>query len=332
MSGCRVLDGGAQRDAARELAADVAAGLSSTPKSLPSKWLYDAEGSRLFRRITELAEYYPTRAEAEILRRHRDDILARVGGGPLDLVDLGAGDGRKTMLLLEWLRHEGRDFRYVPIDISEAAVRGLVGAASDRLPGLQVEGLVSQYAAGIDWLRKERGARRRLALFLGSSIGNLTRPQAETFLRGLSRALAEGDHVLIGFDLKKDIGRLVRAYDDRHGVTAQFNLNLLARINRELGGRFDLTRFRHYATWDVARGAVESWLVSTEAQAVPVEALGRAFAFEAWEGIHTEYSHKYLESDVIALADASGFTVEAGFTDRRGWFLDSLWRVGPRSR
>jgi dimethylhistidine N-methyltransferase len=332
MTEIRVLDGAAHRDTARELADDVARGLSSTPKHLPSKWLYDAEGSRLFRRITELTEYYPTRAEAEILHVHRAEILAGLDGGPLDLVDLGAGDGRKTMLLLEWLRHEGRDFRYVPIDISEAAVRGVVGAVSDKLPGIEVEGLVSQYAAGLDWLRSERGARRRLALFLGSSIGNLTRPQAVTFLRGLARALAEGDHVLIGFDLKKDIGRLVRAYDDRHGVTAQFNLNLLARINRELGGRFDLTKFRHYATWDVVRGAVESWLVSLEPQAVPVEALGRTFAFEAWEGIHTEHSHKYLESDVIALAVESGFIVEAGFTDRNGWFLDSLWRVAPRTR
>jgi dimethylhistidine N-methyltransferase len=332
MTNYRILDGADERDASRAFAEDVARGLSSSPKRLPSKWLYDAEGSRLFRRITELTEYYPTRAEAEILHLHRADILGRVADGPLDLVDLGAGDGRKTMLLLEWLRREGRDFRYVPIDISESAVRGLVGAVGDRLPGVEIEGLVSQYAAGLAWLRAERGARRRLALFLGSSVGNLARPEAVAFLRGLSGSLAEGDHVLVGFDLKKDIGRLVRAYDDRHGVTAQFNLNLLARINRELGGRFDLTKFRHYATWDVVLGAVESWLVSVEAQVVPVEALGRAFAFEAWEGIHTEHSHKYLESDVSSLAAESGFVVEAGFTDHNGWFLDSLWRVGPRSR
>jgi uncharacterized SAM-dependent methyltransferase len=217
------------------------------------------------------------------------------------------------------------DFRYVPVDICEAAVRDLVGTVRARLPDAPVEGLVSEYARALEWLRTERAGRRRLVLFLGSSIGNLDGAQATAFLRGLWTGLRDGDHVLVGFDLKKDPELLWRAYNDREGVTARFDLNLLARINRELGADFDLARFRHYAPYDPVSGAVRTYLVSREPQTVRVAALERAFTFDAWEPLHTEVSHKYLPADVHALAAAAGFTVRADYTDRRAWFLDSLW-------
>jgi uncharacterized SAM-dependent methyltransferase len=164
-------------------------------------------------------------------------------------------------------------------------------------------------------------------LFLGSNIGNLDRPRARTFLRRLWTGLASGDHVLIGFDLKKDIERLLAAYNDREGVTASFNLNLLTRINRELGGHFDAARFRHFSTYNVFSGAMESYLVSLDPQEVRIDRLQSSFTFRAWEPLHTEYSYKYLLADIERLAKESGFEVVSHFHDRRGFFADSLWRV-----
>lgn len=325
-AGYRVLTPGIARTSAREFATDVLVGLCEKPKRLPSRWFYDDEGSRLFARICDVPEYYLTRTEHEILRTHAARIMGAFGDAPFNLVDLGAGDGRKTATLLEQAARAGLPCRYVPIDVSEAAMEGLVAATRGRFPGLEVEGIVSEYTVGIEWLA-DQGGRKNLVLFLGSNVGNFDRPGAARFLRRLWHALDPDDRVLIGFDLKKDPEQLLRAYNDAEGVTRQFNLNLLKRINRELGGQFDLTRFTHFGTWDPLAGAMSSYLLSLERQEVEIAALGRSFRFEPWEPILTEYSFKFLEADVRGLAGETGYAVEELLWDDRRRFCDALWRV-----
>jgi dimethylhistidine N-methyltransferase len=313
-------------DPLRDFAYDVLVGLSEVPKRLSSKYFYDDRGSRYFQQIMTLPEYYPTDSEKQILERHADAIVAPVLAGPINLVDLGAGDGAKTMIVLEALRRAGADFTYVPIDISEGAMKQLVRKVHERLPDVHVAGLVSEYNDGVHYLGRGQG-RTNLVLFLGSNIGNFNRVQARAFLRRLWSSLREGDHALVGFDLKKDIEILLAAYNDPKGVTADFNLNLLLRMNRELGADFDVSSFRHYGTYNVFSGAMESYLVSLEPQVVRIDALEQSFAFDAWEPIHTEYSYKYLRSDVESLAADTGFAIVERFEDDRRWFLDALWRV-----
>ena len=314
-------------DIGREtFAEDVLVGLSERPKRISSKYFYDAEGSRLFQGITDLEEYYPTRIEAEILESRGAEIVEALGGEALNLVDLGAGDGRKTVLLLQKLLEAGIDVTYVPIDISESAMAGLVQSMGIRFPTLKISGLVAEYFEGVRWLGR-RSSRHNLVLFLGSNIGNLNKPLARAFLRRLWRALNSDDHVLIGFDLKKDIEVLLAAYNDSEGVTAAFNLNLLHRINTELDADFDLEKFRFFCTYNVFSGAMESYLVSLERQSVHVGALDSSFDFNPWEPIHTEYSYKYLDHDIAGLAGHGGFRDEARFYDDRKWFCDALWRV-----
>jgi L-histidine N-alpha-methyltransferase len=315
------------RENDREFALDVLEGLSERPRRLSSRWFYDERGSELFARIMDVPQYYPTDCEREILEERAAEIIEPLVDQPFHLVDLGAGDGRKTVLLLEHLQQAGADVTYVPIDISEQAMADVVGRIGEALPDMSVSGIVSEYTDGLRWLQARDDRRPALVLFLGSNIGNFNKSQARAFLRRLWTALQDGDHVLIGFDLKKDIDLLLSAYNDPQGVTAAFNLNLLHRINRELGGNFDVSRFRHYGTYNVFSGAMESYLVSLVAQTVTIEAIGQTFEFQEWEPIHTEYSYKYLESDIISLAESTGFSIRARFHDRRRWFTDSLWRV-----
>jgi L-histidine N-alpha-methyltransferase len=310
----------------RALALDVLNGLSETPKHLPSRWIYDERGSRLFSDICELEEYYPTRCEAEILTRNTSDILKRAGASALDIVDLGAGDGRKTNIVLAAALKQLKQVRYVPIDISEASMAALVKQTQKKFPKLDVGGIVGEYFDGLHLLRKDSG-RRTLVLFLGSNIGNFGRTQARVFLRQLWEALNDGDQILIGFDLKKDIELLLAAYNDKKGVTADFNTNLLRRINRELGGDFDLEAFRHYATYDVFSGAIESYVVSLKSQTVTIRDLKSTFTFDEWEPIHTEYSYKYLQKDIDSLAINTGFRIVQQYYDDKRWFTDSLWQV-----
>ena len=310
----------------RAFALDVLNGLSETPKRLSSRWIYDDDGSRLFSRICELDEYYPTRTEAEILRNHTEDILKRAGTDKLDIVDLGAGDGRKTNIMLEAALKQVKDVRYVPIDISEASMSGLVKNMRGKFAGLKVAGIVGEYFDGLHWLSQSND-RRNLVLFLGSNIGNFNKVQARVFLRQLWEALNDGDQVLIGFDLKKDIELLLAAYNDKQGVTAAFNKNLLKRVNRELGGDFDLAAYRHFATYDVFSGAMESYIVSLKRQTVTIRDIQSSFEFQEWEPLHTEYSYKYLQSDIDGLASNTGFKILDQYFDNNGWFTDSLWQV-----
>lgn len=309
-----------------EFALDVLTGLSERPKRVSSRWFYDDEGSRLFRQIMALEEYYPTDLERRILEVDGPAIAERFAGRTLDVVDLGAGDGSKTFLLLRQLQRAGADVRFVPIDISDGAMATLYELAAREIPDVPVAGVVGDYVAGLRWLASQDD-RERLVLFLGSNIGNFDKPRARAFLRRIWSGLAVGDHLLVGFDLKKDIEVLLAAYNDSQGVTSAFNLNLLHRINTELGGHFDLDKWRHFGTYNVFTGAMESYLMSLERQSVRIDALRTTFDFLAWEPIHTEYSYKYLLEDIQSLADVCGFAVEGRYTDPKGWFTDVLLRV-----
>ena len=307
-------------------ALDVLVGLSETHKSLPSRYLYDARGSEIFRQITHLDEYYPTDCEIDILQSKTDQIAEYVAGEPFNLVELGAGFGRKTKILLNHFQDLNADFTYVPIDISESATRELVEGCDREFPDLETAGLVSDYFSGLKWLNN-RHSRRNYVIFLGSSIGNFSHAEARVFLRNLWSSLKHNDLVLIGFDLKKDIRLLLKAYNDSKGITAEFNLNMLHRINRELDGEFDISKFRHYGTYDVFTGAMVSFLISLERQSVYIGKIGRAFHFAPWEPIHMEYSYKYLVRDIETLASETGFLVNRHLFDSREYFADSIWQV-----
>jgi len=317
-------DAAARATSVDELAYHVLVGLSSKPKRLPSRYFYDDRGSELFREIMALDEYYLTDCEHQVLQRHAGDIVAAFDE-PFDLVDLGAGDGAKTMHLLRYLAEKSAEVTYVPVDISEGAMRGLVEVVEAEVPGVGVEGLVGEYASSLRWLSENREGRPKLVCFLGSNVGNFNRATARGFLSRIWTHMIPKDRLLVGFDLKKDIELLLGAYNDKKGVTAAFNLNLLTRLNRELGANFDLSRFRHYGTYEVLSGAMESYLVSLEPQEVYIAHLQRTFSFREWEPVHTEYSYKYLRSDVDGLAHDSGFRVEHRFGDVKGYFIDDVW-------
>ena len=306
-----------------DLARHVTEGLARNPKTLSSMYFYDDLGSRLFQQIMALPEYYPTRAEFAIFREHGAAVGAALGGtagGSFTLVELGAGDGAKTKLLLRELLAANSDFTYAPVDISAGAMSGLVATLADELPALHVEPVVESYADALDQLRTQPG--RKAVLFLGSNIGNFGPAERLDFLRQLAAPLGADDRLLIGFDLRKDPRRIRAAYDDAQGITAAFNLNLLTRLNRELGADFDLARWQHYTDYEPLTGAVRSFLVSTEAQAIYFEALDETVSFAAWEVIHTENSYKFTRPQIEALAAEAGLRVVEFFTDGAGDFAD----------
>lgn len=318
-------------DDTHAFALDVLVGLSETRKVLPSKYLYDETGSKLFRDITFLPEYYPTNCEIEVLSNQTDKIIETLQGQEFNLIELGAGFGRKTKILLESFVKAGLKFQYVPIDISETAMKELIDSLQEAFPQLNVNGLVSDYFSGIKWLN-ERYDCLNMVTFLGSGIGNFSHAEARFFLRNVWSSLDHNDIMLIGFDLKKDIELLLWAYNDKQGVTSRFNLNVLERINRELGGHFDLNKFRHYGTYDVFLGAMQSYLVSLEEQDVFIDIIGRSFHFDAWEPIHTEYSYKYLMSDIKTLAHETGYKILTNLFDSKKFFCDSIWKIDKPAR
>lgn len=309
-----------------EFAADILRGLSSSPKKLSSKYFYDERGSGLFAEIMRLEEYYLSGCEAEILTANGAELSGRLPRREFNLIELGAGDGSKTRILIERLLSDGHRFEYLPIDISRAAVRELDGAFRKLFPGLRLTGLVADYQRGLEWILRRRPGRN-VVLFLGSNIGNFPRDEAASFLRALASTLRGGDDLLIGFDLKKDIETMRRAYNDSRGLTREFNLNLLRRINRELNADFDPAKFQHYGVYNPVLGAMESYLISLETQTVGVGALRRGFTFSAYEPVHMECSNKYLVEEVEKIAADCGFEVIRHYLDTRKYFLDSLWRV-----
>ena len=305
-------------------AEDVRSGLTSQPKVLYPKYFYDELGSHLFEAITALPEYYLTRAEAEILRAHAGEIAAALGG-PVWVVELGSGDGQKTKLLIEAFLARQDKLEYVPVDISESAVETSSRALLFSYPDLRITAYIGDYHASLRRIREERtGPGRTLVLFLGSTIGNLDPEERLALVRDVRDLLNPGEGFLLGVDLKKPESVLLPAYDDPLGVTAAFNLNLLARINRELGGEFDLASFRHRARYNREEGRVEMHLESRRAQTVAIRAPGIEVSFTAGETIHTESSYKFDLDQVAALAAATGFEVRRTWTDSEGRFASNL--------
>jgi dimethylhistidine N-methyltransferase len=288
---------------------EVWSGLASSRKTLPCKYFYDASGSALFERICELPEYYPTRTELAIMEAHAGAMAERLGPRCL-LVEYGSGSSRKTRLLLDRLREPAG---YVPIDISPAALAASARALASAYAGLEVLPVCADYTEPFDLPRPRRAVARRAVYFPGSTIGNFSPPQAQRFLVRMARTAGRDGAILVGVDLRKDRATLERAYDDAAGVTAAFNRNLLARINRELGADFDLAAFRHRAFWNEVDGRVEMHLESLAHQVVSVA--GRAFRFARGETIHTENSYKYTLERFARLADGAGLAVRQVWLD-----------------
>ena len=313
-------DASAQQQRAA-LLADALAGLLAQRKTLPCKWLYDAEGARLFEAITRQPEYYPTRTEIGILRGQAPAVAAAVGPGAT-VVEFGPGDGEKAVLLLSLLREPAA---YVSVEIAPEWLEGVAAKVSEAVPGLPVTPVVADFTRGFG-LPAGVPRDRRLGFFPGSTIGNFEPTDAADLLRRFRTALAPGARLLLGADLVKDRAVLEAAYDDAAGVTAAFNLNLLRRLNRELGADFDVSAFRHRAVWNAEEERVEMHLEATRAQRVRLG--GKEIRFRAGETIHTENSHKYRPERLEALAEAAGWSARGMWTDPGRLF--SVWLLEAR--
>jgi dimethylhistidine N-methyltransferase len=303
-----------------EFADAVLSGFARKPRCLPCRFFYDARGSALFEEITQLEEYYPTRVETALLEAHGAEIADRVGNASV-LIEFGSGSSRKTSLLLRAL---DRVSVYVPIDVAGDALAEAAEWLSERHDGLAIRPLVADFTK-TRTLPLVARRPRKLGFFSGSTIGNLSHTDAQGFLANAARLLGPRASFLVGVDLKKDPTILIPAYNDRRGVTAAFNLNLLARINRELDGDIDLDRFAHDAIYDETHGRIEMHLVSLARQTVRV--LGRAFHFAKGERIHTENSHKYSVEEFQALAARAGWTPAHVWTDQHQLFSLHLLRL-----
>ncbi|QHS58080.1 L-histidine N(alpha)-methyltransferase [Chitinophaga agri] len=303
---------------------DVIRGLSAKSKYLDSKYFYDAEGDRLFQEIMRCHEYYPTNCEMEILQEQSaaisQTILAHTSR--FDIVELGAGDATKSIHLLKELLNTGKDFTYYPVDISANVITQLEQSLPAQLPSLKVNGLNGEY---FDMLKEANvlSAKNKVILCMGGNIGNFTPAEARKFCRQLRSCLQPGDLLMIGFDLKKHPQIILDAYNDSAGITRDFNLNLLKRINRELDGNFDITKFGHYPTYDPGTGACKSYLVSLEEQDVRIGE--QTIHFDLHETIYMEISQKYDLEAAEQLATLSGFETVGNFFDQKKWFADSMW-------
>ncbi|TQR83217.1 L-histidine N(alpha)-methyltransferase [Mycobacterium hodleri] len=305
--------------AAHALRRDVRDGLTSSPKSLPPKWFYDATGSDLFDQITRLPEYYPTRAEAEILRAHGADVAASSGADTL--VELGSGTSEKTRILLDAMDQAGSLRRFIPFDVDATILESAGAAIGAEYPGVEIDAVCGDFE---EHLGKIPLVGRRLVVFLGSTIGNLTAGPRAEFLAALADSLQPGDTLLLGTDLVKDVDRLVRAYDDSAGVTAAFNKNVLAVVNRELDADFDLDAFEHVARWNPDELRIEMRLRATSPQRVRIAGLDLTVDFAAGEEMLTEVSCKFQPDGVAEELAAAGLRRIAWWTDAAGDFGLSL--------
>jgi L-histidine Nalpha-methyltransferase len=306
-------------DLAAALRDDVRTGLTSTPKVLPPKYFYDARGSALFEEITRLPEYYPTRAERSILEERASEVADLTKAR--SLVELGSGSSEKTHLLLRALRDVGSLDTYVPVDVSADAIEWALPGLHEEYPTLDVHGVVADFERHLDRLPKEGP---RVIAFLGGTIGNFEPAQRARFLAALASTMSPGDALLLGTDLVKEPARLVAAYDDPAGTTADFDLNVLRVVNRELGADFDLDAFVHVAVWDAEREWIEMRLRSTRAQRVAVPALGLTVAFAAAEEVRTEVSAKFRREGVAREIAAAGLRLSHWWTDAAGDFALSI--------
>ncbi|MFO8235934.1 MAG: L-histidine N(alpha)-methyltransferase [Bacteroidales bacterium] len=309
-----------------QFAHNVRRGLSSSPKYLLSKYFYDEKGDQLFQEIMNLKEYYLTECEHEIINNNKRQLLDifKDSGTPFQLIELGAGDAVKTQILLKHFQQKKTEFTYVPIDISQHVLTLLESDLFKNLPSIDVRPFQGEYFTVLDKLNNSQRARKVL-LFLGSTIGNFSYADALNFLKKLNRRMHNNEQVLIGFDLKKDPQLILRAYNDIHGITARFNLNLLKRINKELGGNFKEDNFYHYPVYDPISGEAKSYLISKFSHSVKITQLNRKFHFEKGEAIYMEISKKYDLQELDKLAQSAGFKIKKRFLDKNQYFADVLF-------
>lgn len=313
-----------------QFAIDVLIGLCSSPKAIMPKYFYNDAGSELFQKITQHEDYYPTRTDFRILSDIKDKLPNVIQTDEIDIIELGAGDGHKSKIIIDGFLDAGIKVNFYPIDISEKA---MVLLEKNFQPGdnLNVYGVVAEYFEGLRFV-KNISKNKKLVLFLGSNIGNFNKAQSQGFLRRLWKNLNTLDYALIGFDLKKDVDRLTRAYNDSDGLTRELNLNILRRINDELGGNFDVNKFQHFGVYNPILGAMESYLLATEDQDIYIEELERSFHFDAFEPIHIEFSFKFLKSDIEYFGKQTGFKVVEHYSDPDNLFVNSLWQVQKDNR
>lgn len=305
---------------------DVYNGLTSYPKHLSSKYFYDKKGDKLFQEIMNLPEYYLTNCEYNILATNTQKIAeAFAGPNGFDLIELGAGDGKKTKLLLRYLIDKKINFDYLPVDISQNALDELEGSLKKELPTVSVKTQQGTYLKTLERL-SDYNSRKKVILVLGSNIGNLLHEDAIDFLKKIQDAMSPDDMLFMGFDQKKNPQTILDAYNDPTGVTEAFNKNVLERINNELDGNFDLDSFFHWETYNPESGTAKSFLISREKQAVTINNLDLTVNFEAWESIHTEISQKYDDMIVEWLASQADLKVTDSFTDEKDFYKNYIFR------
>jgi len=303
---------------------DIDQGLSLQHKTISSKYFYDDIGSKLFQKITKHTDYYPTRTETEILHSIKDKLPKLIKLNEIDIIELGPGDGTKGKIIIDGFLKNDYKVNYYPIDISKKALQLL----SKNLPpnkNLFVHGIIGEYLDGLKLIKKE-SKNKQLVLFLGSSIGNFNTKQSKKFLTAIYKNINNNSYIFTGFDLKKNLSILNKAYNDSSGLTKKFNLNILNRINSNLKGEFKLKNFIHFGSYNPVLGAMESYLISLIKQNVWIKELNKSFQFEVFEPIHLEYSFKYSEDNISDLAKSSNFKIIKNYTDGKKYFIDSVWK------
>ncbi len=306
---------------------DVHTGLTDYPKHLSSKYFYDAKGDTLFQDIMHMPEYYLTDCEFEILDEYKQEItdLFTLGNTNFNLIELGAGDGKKTKILLKHFSEKTIDFTYQPIDISQNVLNQLEESLQKELPNVQVKTQQGTYFETLERINSNNGTKK-VILFLGSNIGNLLHPQAIEFLQSVQELMQEDDLFFVGFDQKKNPQTILDAYNDKTGITEAFNKNVLTRINNEMKADFNLDEFLHWEVYDPETGTAKSYLVSKKEQSVYIENLRLKVDFKAWETIHTEISQKYDDRTVQWLAEKSGLQIENVFMDSEGYYKNYVFK------
>tara|TARA_B100000929_G_C15504113_1_gene418320 strand:+ start:574 stop:1542 length:969 start_codon:yes stop_codon:yes gene_type:complete len=307
-------------------AEDTYKGLTNNPKYLLSKYIYDKKGDKLFQKIMDMPEYYLTSCEMNILKSNTEAIAkAFSSDAGFDLIELGAGDGKKTKVILKELVDKNYKFNYLPVDISQNVLEELETSLAEEISEVDVKIQQGTYFKTLEKL-SEYNTRKKVIIVLGSNIGNLSHEEAVNFLENIANAMSDDDMLFMGFDQKKDPQTILNAYNDPAGITSEFNKNLLVRINSELEGEFDTDSFLHWETYDPETGTAKSFLVSKKSQNIPIKKLGLEVNFDAWESINTEISQKYDDSIVNWLADQAGLNLEQSFNDEKNWYKNYIFR------
>ncbi len=307
---------------------EVLKGLTDYPKHLSSKYFYDEKGDQLFQDIMSMPEYYLTDAEYDIFANHSEKIAAlfTADSTQFNLIELGAGDGKKTKIILQKLLDKKAKFTYLPIDISQNVLNQLSNSLHSEMPEVVVKPQQGTYFEALEAIVSQHNQSKNVILFLGSNIGNLLHPQAVIFLKQVQELMSKDDLFFVGFDQKKNPQTILDAYNDQTGITAAFNKNILVRINSELGGNFNIDKFLHWEVYDPETGTAKSYLVAKEKQQVYIQKLDLNITFEAWETIHTEISQKYDDKTINWLADKSGLIVQEQFSDSKNQYKNYVFK------